>query len=378
MINKIVFYYGPKLCFKRHLPKDGELMTISELAIYSDKKMREHVFKIQSGYNRRPGADSGERDDEKMSIPCLVACSEQYASISESAVNSFLSFIEQFDVDKLYLQNPPAHVAAQFEHMRAHVKVIKYKYKCMDFEKLRLINSNYPDVIIGQPAVIKRLLTALYPLASGVAAKPAVLLFYGPTGVGKSQTAKFLSDVTGQKLFRKQFSMFHSNEFASYLFGGRHTGDCLAKDLMERESSVILFDEFDKPNPVFHSAFYQLFDEGIYEDRNYRADVGAALIICTSNYASAEEAREKLGAPLYARFDAVIEFKALPDEALREILKKEIAEAAAFLTQEERKYVTSEEMSASLLPVLDGKDGVRGIKRLVRDKMSEILLKRVL
>ena len=98
--------------------------------------------------------------------------------------------------------------------------------------------------------------------------------------------------------------MFHSNEFAPYLFGGRHTGDSLAKDLMERESSVILFDEFDKPNPLFHSAFYQLFDEGIYEDRNYRAEVKNAVIICTSNYASAEEARERLGAPLFARFDA--------------------------------------------------------------------------
>ena len=39
-----------------------------------------------------------------------------------------------------------------------------------------------------------------------------------------------------------------------------------AKDLLARDSNVILLDEFDKANSIFHSAFYQLFDEGIFED----------------------------------------------------------------------------------------------------------------
>ncbi len=297
MTQKIVFYYGPKSGFRRHLPKRLPITTISELAIYSDRKMREHTFKIQSA---RRGAENPEKEAERLQVPCLVAFSEQYASISESAINSFLSFIGQFDVGSIYLQNPPMHVVSQFESLHSRVKTIRYDYRTLDFDCLRRINREYDGVIIGQPEVKEKLLKALYPLASGSSEKPAVLLFYGPTGVGKSETAKYLSDVMGQTLLRKQFSMFHSNEFSSYLFGGRHTGNCLAKDLMERESNVILFDEFDKPNPVFHSAFYQVFDEGIYEDRNYRADARRALIICTSNYASAEEARERLGAPIFA------------------------------------------------------------------------------
>ena len=51
--------------------------------------------------------------------------------------------------------------------------------------------------------------------------------------------------------------------------------------------------EFDKAYAVFHSAFYQLFDEGIYEDQNYRVDVRHAIIICTSNYKSKDEIKEK-------------------------------------------------------------------------------------
>lgn len=372
MTQKIVFYYGPKSGFRCHLPKRLPITTISELAIYSDRKMREHTFKIQSA---RRGAENPEKEAERLQVPCLVAFSEQYASISESAINSFLSFIGQFDVGSIYLQNPPMHVVSQFESLHSRVKTIRYDYRTLDFDCLRRINREYDGVIIGQPEVKEKLLKALYPLASGSSEKPAVLLFYGPTGVGKSETAKYLSDVMGQTLLCRQFSMFHSNEFSSYLFGGRHTGNCLAKDLMERESNVILFDEFDKPNPVFHSAFYQVFDEGIYEDRNYRADARRALIICTSNYASAEEARERLGAPIFARFDSVIEFKPLSEETQREILRKRIREATAALSEEERKHVDEEAVAASLAGTLDGENGARGIEHAVKDKISEELLK---
>jgi hypothetical protein len=93
----------------------------------------------------------------------------------------------------------------------------------------------------------------------------------------------------------------------------------LSKELLERDpTSSFLFDEFDKPDPVFHSAFYQLFDEGIFEDKNY-------FVSCTRhhhlhlNYASAQEALEKLGPPYFLRFDAVIGFAPLSARSVGEI-----------------------------------------------------------
>ncbi len=179
-LKTIVFFYGPKYNFKRRLPRNKALTTISELAIYSDKKMREHTFKIQS---KRAG-DPSDKQEERLAIPCLVAYSEQYASISESALHSFISFIDQFEVEALYLQNPPAQLAAQFRNMHSRVKVIKHEYKTLGFEGLKRINREYSQVIIGQDNVKRRLLTALYPLAAKKLSKPLVLLFYGPTGVG--------------------------------------------------------------------------------------------------------------------------------------------------------------------------------------------------
>ncbi|PAY14415.1 hypothetical protein CJU60_04400 [Bacillus sp. 7705b] len=54
----------------------------------------------------------------------------------------------------------------------------------------------------------------------------------------------------------------------------------------------MLLDEFDKAPAVFHSAFYQMFDEGILVDKHYVADISKAIIICTSNYKSREEIKK--------------------------------------------------------------------------------------
>ena len=62
---------------------------------------------------------------------------------------------------------------------------------------------------------------------------------------------------------------------------------------MDRESNIILLDEFDKANSVFSSTFYQLFDEGKYEDHNYYVKLEKSIIVCTSNYTDeAQNSRE--------------------------------------------------------------------------------------
>ncbi|MEG1604288.1 MAG: AAA family ATPase, partial [Cloacibacillus sp.] len=319
-----------------------------------------------------------ERGEHKPHIPCLVGFSDEYAALSSSALNAFLSFIGQFEIDILCLQNPPMQIRAQFQNLHSRVKEIEYPYARLDLDILKEIYNGYSRKIIGQERALLSILTALYPLAAQKRDKPAVLLFYGPTGVGKSETAKYLSGVMGQPLFRRQFSMFHSGEFATYLFGARHTENSLAKELMERESEIILFDEFDKPSPIFHSAFYQLFDEGIYEDKNYRANARGAVIICTSNYMSAEEAREKLGAPLFARFDAAISFNNLSNAALDKILRIKCESECSALSESERSLVSAEVLYDQLRENLSGTDGARGVEHQVRAALSLRLLESAL
>lgn len=169
---------------------------------------------------------------------------------------------------------------------------------------------------------------------------------------------------------RKQFSKYQNNEFANYLFGGKYNEKSFAKDLIARDSNVILLDEFDKAYAVFHSAFYQLFDEGIYEDKNYRVDVRHAIIICTSNYKSKDEIKEKLGNPIFNRFDGVIRFEDLSIEAKTAIANKKLE-----LMDEEG--IISEDIRQRLLQQSLILENAREIRKLIKDTKSLIEIRKI-
>ena len=99
----------------------------------------------------------------------------------------------------------------------------KYKSKFipnhMVTEKtIRSINIEFDKRVIGQQAVKEQILKAIFPIMNNVQCKPIVLLFYGNSGIGKTETAQFLTEQIGGKILRKQFSMYQNNEFANYLF----------------------------------------------------------------------------------------------------------------------------------------------------------------
>ncbi|MDD4421529.1 MAG: AAA family ATPase, partial [Eubacteriales bacterium] len=291
-MKKITVFYGPKKGYEKLIPNDNT--SLSEFITNDDAKRKEIIIKQQNQ------GQEYEVEKIKTHIDNLVAYSESYAGITEGAVQSFISILSGYDIDNLFLQNPPIQIRQQFEQTFPKiVEVKKYNYKTLTKSAFLKINNSFSEYIVGQEKAKERILVSLYPLLNKSNRKPMVLMFYGPSGVGKTETAKFISKTLGEKLFRKQFSMFHSGEFSDYLFGGNHSQPCFAKDLLERESNVILLDEFDKPAPVFHSAFYQLFDEGVFEDKNYHVELFNSIIICTSNYQNEEEIRKHLGDPIF-------------------------------------------------------------------------------
>ena len=219
-----------------------------------------------------------------------------------------------------------------------------------------------------------QILSVLYNVAKGRCNKPCVLLFYGSTGIGKTETAKFIANILEEKLFRKQFSMLHSEAFSSYIFGGKHSENSFARELLERESNVVLLDEFDKPHPVFHSAFYQFFDEGIYEDKNYIVNMGSSIIICTSNFMSEKEIKSALGEPIYSRFDAVIKFEKLDRSAIDTLIRKEYDKQFEELDEDEKAVIEHSGIKDVILGLGDRLDNARQIRKVIREALSTILV----
>ncbi len=360
-MNKCIFW-GPQDEFRKEYNFDDK-MYFSELIRIVQKE--EKTFEIK-GVNQ-------ETLNEIGGIKHLIINSDEYSMVNEWVLYNLDGFISKFEIENVYFQNPPSYVYNKLLTQGDFQEKI-FEYKNVDKEIVKEIYNEFSNTIIGQDNVKEKLSNLLYASTfKFFNEKPLVIMFFGPSGVGKTETAKFISNKMGGKLFRKQFSMFQNNEFANYLFGTKHNEGSFARDLLNRETNVILLDEFDKANKLFFSAFYQLFDEGIFEDKNYSVAMKNAIIICTSNYESIKDIKENLGLPIYNRFDGFIEFSNLDSESCKKILSKDFKKYIGYLENDELEIIKEKKVK-ELLDNFSGKfNNAREIDRIVRDVIIKIL-----
>jgi ATP-dependent Clp protease ATP-binding subunit ClpA len=366
--TKVTIYYGPLAWLEAQIGKQAR-ESLLDIAYERDEANRRHTHVVEGQEVAAPETAPRPRR--------VVAESSDYASLSEHVITNFAGLIRSINPKQLHLHNPPAHVQRQLERSFP-TDVQRYVYPAVTRETLVAFRRGFENHLVGQTAVRESLLAALYPLTTMRRTKPVVLMFYGPSGVGKTETAQFVNELLGGTLLRKQFSMFHNDKFASYLFGGTHSEASFARDLLDRESGVILIDEFDKANAVFHSAFYQLFDGGVFEDKNYTVQLGPSLIICTSNYRSENEIREALGDALYSRFDALIRFELLSSDEIRQVIDRLLADRLSKLSVGERARLDLNQLKAFLYPLADRSGNVRKLGKMVDEVISLILVRAML
>ena len=368
-MKKIVMFYGSDRACAEIIPK--EQRNLLSVAMQIDDESKKFVMEIKG--LPKQDTETEKPKKKKPRISNLVIYANEYNSVNEHVITNFVDFVAQINVTNMYIQNPPALLRDQVERIYGEkdiIKVDEQKYNIISEDIVKRIYLEFDNRIIGQESVKMKLLKALYPIMDNRQCKPVVILFYGDSGLGKTETVQYLTELLGGVLLRKQFSMYQNNEFSNYLFGGKHNQKSFAKDLLARDSNVILLDEFDKANPVFHSAFYQLFDEGVFEDQNYKVDVRHAVIFCTSNYHSEDEIKDKLGLPIYNRFDAIIEFKQLSKDA-----KMKIAEVALMNT--DYSDILPSEIREKLVLASAELSNAREIQRLIKDTISLYEINRI-
>lgn len=208
--------------------------------------------------------------------------------------------------------------------------------------------------IIGQPDAVDKLsvLVKIFKARLNDPRKPIqTLLFAGPTGVGKTASAKVLANYffgQGQKkqpLIRIDMSEFqHPGQFSRLVGVGDEVGQ-LVKEVREKPFAVILFDEIEKAHPAVFDALLSLLDEGLIVDAFGRTtNFRNTIIIMASNIGASERTRiafndtsseetrylsaiSKFFKPEFVnRIDAVVLFKSLSAEAIYKITLKELEE----------------------------------------------------
>jgi hypothetical protein len=161
-------------------------------------------------------------------------------------------------------------------------------------DKLLTLETLLKKHVVGQTHALEAIAKALRRARAGVgsANKPmGSFLFFGPTGVGKTETAKALARTLfndEQALMRLDMSEYQTGDALSRLIGfsGGESG-ILANMLRENPYGVLLLDEFEKTNKDVHDLFLQILDEGYFTDvHGERVNARNILFIATSNAGS--------------------------------------------------------------------------------------------
>jgi ATP-dependent Clp protease ATP-binding subunit ClpA len=194
------------------------------------------------------------------------------------------------------------------------------------------LESNIKQKLYGQEQAVDSVLERVYINFSGIGTqgKPmASFLFLGPTGTGKTELAKLLSENLDMHLLRYDMSEFQEKFSVSSLIGappgyvgfedGNVGGGKLISDLSKHPFSVILFDEIEKAHSDVTNILLQMLDEGHVTGANgKRVDCKNTIIIMTSNLGARDNETNNIG------FSTDLEKSGEEDRAMKEFFRPEL------------------------------------------------------
>lgn len=373
MTDRIVVFYGSKKDFAELVSRETseEQITIPfmELIQHYNARLRPN----ESGVRESALSRNIEVDN------CIVR-SDDYGSVLEHVLSNFVNIVTlNHDIGTLFIHNPPRKVRDSLHS--AYGNEIEYfgtEYLDLSREKLKEVYANIEADILGQSNCKKQIISGMYRLITKANSKPVVLMLYGPSGVGKTESAKSISKTMGGELLRIQFSMMQTTEAYNYVFGAEHSKGSFARDMMARESNVILIDEFDKVNPAFYNAFYELFDEGRYVDTNYDVNLGQAIFLLTCNFGSEEEIKSVLGPAMFSRIGCCVAYEELSTEQKQTIVQNWYEAILASLKEDEKEEIQKTDILDWFIKNAERYDNIRILKtkleNAVFDKLAEIFV----
>lgn len=277
-------------------------------------------------------------------------------------------------------------------------------------EILTNLESILHERIVGQDEAVSAISNTMKRSRSGIVNPNRPLgsfLFLGPTGVGKTETAKTLAQVffgSEDKMVRLDMSEYNSGDALDRMLGSFTTGTVgmLTSLIREHPYGVLLLDEFEKAHSEVHDLFLQILDEGMFSDMfGKKVNARNAIIIATSNAGSdviwnmvkqgvslQKEERalvdtliqNRIFKPeLLNRFDEVIIFHPLEGVHLNKI--------AELMLEKLKKRLYEKGYDLLITPALvdflvrEGSDpqfGARPLNRAIQERIEKVIAERII
>lgn len=335
-----------------------------------------------------------EEDPENTDYEALAKVRQELAKnkedISKVEADALSAQVEDYDlahVIELWTGIPASRVQENELKKLADIEfALKAKIKGQD------------EAVEAVAAAIRRTRVQISPRR-----RPASFIFVGPTGVGKTELVKVLSEQlfdTPETLIRLDMSEFMEKHSVSKIIGsppgyvGYDEAGQVTEKVRRRPYSVLLFDEIEKAHPDVMNILLQILDEGKITDAHGRlVNFENTVIIMTSNAGSSnkegalgfgktesEAGKEKvlkalsefLRPEFLARVDEIIVFHSLNEENYVDIAKLMLEEYIPVLDEKGIKFSYDELATQSLAKnAIGGKSGARDLRNLIRKKVED-------
>ncbi len=281
-----------------------------------------------------------------------------------------------------------------------------------DIKRLQGLEDRLKEKIIGQDEAVELVANAIKRsrIQLTLQKRPASFIFVGPTGVGKTELVKKLSEElfdTPETLIRLDMSEFMEKHSVSRLIGsppgyvGYDEAGQLTEKVRRKPYSIILFDEIEKAHPDVMNILLQILDEGKTNDAHGRTvNFANTVIIMTSN-AGNHKSETSLGfgktegeisndkvlkalkdflrPEFIGRVDEIVVFNPLSRDNYIEIAKLMLSEIVSVLKDKGIDFEYDDNVPPAIVDKMDGNSrGARDLRNVIRrnieDKISTLMI----